>query len=89
MICLKRLNGTEFWLNAELIEQIDSAPDTVITLTTGNNIIVLEKASAVIEKIIAYQQQTKQNKESNYSIHQSSSPKFSIGDPDRRRVDSR
>ena len=67
MICLRRLNGTEFWLNAELIEQIDTTPDTVITLTTGNNIVVLEKAAVVIEKIIAYQQQTKSKKEMSWT----------------------
>ena len=63
MICLHRLNKTEFWLNAELIEQIDSTPDTVITLTTGNNFVVLENRKDVIEKIIEYQQQTKLKKE--------------------------
>lgn len=59
MILLKRLNGTEFWLNAELIEQIESAPDTVITLTTGNNILVREKVNEVIEKIVEYRQKIK------------------------------
>ena len=54
MICVHRLNGTEFCLNAELIEQIDSAPDTVITLTTGNNIIVTEPVKNVVEKIVQY-----------------------------------
>lgn len=54
MISLHRLNGTEFWLNAELIEQIDAAPDTVITLTTGNNLIVTEPVNDVVKKIVAY-----------------------------------
>ena len=54
MIALRRLNGTEFWLNPELIEQIDRAPDTVITLTTGNNMIVKESVEEVIEKILEY-----------------------------------
>lgn len=54
MIELTRLNGTKFWLNANLIEQMESAPDTVITLTTGNNIIVKEVVNDVIEKIIGY-----------------------------------
>lgn len=67
MICLRRLNGTEFWLNAELIEQIDSTPDTVITLTTGNNLVVLEKVAVVIEKILDYQQQTKLKKETSWT----------------------
>lgn len=67
MICLRRLNGTEFWLNAELIEQVESAPDTVITLTTGNNILVLEKVDAVIRKIIDYQHKTKAEKEKSWT----------------------
>ncbi len=67
MILLRRLNGTEFWLNAELIEQVESTPDTVITLTTGNNILVLDKRDAVIEKIVAYQRQTKLKKEESWT----------------------
>lgn len=54
MIELTRLNGTRFWLNANLIEQMESAPDTVITLTTGNNIIVKESINDVIERIVGY-----------------------------------
>ena len=54
MISLQRLNGTTFWLNPELIEQIDRKPDTVITLTTGNNFVVLESVERVVEKILEY-----------------------------------
>ncbi|MCB4757497.1 MAG: flagellar FlbD family protein [Elusimicrobia bacterium] len=54
MISLKRLNGTEFCLNPDLIEQMESTPDTVITLTTGNNIVVLERIPEVMDKIIDY-----------------------------------
>ncbi|MCB4757322.1 MAG: flagellar FlbD family protein [Elusimicrobia bacterium] len=54
MIHLKRLNGSDFVLNAELIEQIESTPDTVITLITGNNIVVLQSVNDVIEKVLEY-----------------------------------
>jgi len=54
VIEVTRLNGTRFLINPELIEQIESAPDTVITLTTGNNIVVKEKIAVVVEKIIDY-----------------------------------
>ena len=57
VILVKRLNGTEFFLNAELIEQVESTPDTVITLTTGNNIVVLENRQTVIERILEYRRQ--------------------------------
>jgi len=54
MIKLERLNGTPFFLNPELIEQIEDAGDTVITLTTGNNFIVKESPGKIIEKIISF-----------------------------------
>jgi len=43
VIKLTRLNGTPFYLNAELIEQMESTPDTVITTIAGNNFVVREK----------------------------------------------
>ena len=54
MISLKRLNGTSFFLNPDLMEQMESTPDTVITLTTGNNIVVLESPDEVINKVVEY-----------------------------------
>jgi flagellar protein FlbD len=56
VISLTRLNGTPFWVNAELIEQVEKAPDTIITLTTGNNIIVREAVETVIQKCVEYRQ---------------------------------
>lgn len=63
MIQLKRLNGTVFTLNADLIEQIESAPDTVITLTTGNNFLVKESVEEVVQKVRDYQQSIRQKKQ--------------------------
>jgi flagellar protein FlbD len=54
MIELSRLNGKVFHLNPELIETIDSTPDTVITLTSGKTIMVKETVKAVVEKIYEY-----------------------------------
>jgi flagellar protein FlbD len=54
MIYLHRLNGTEFALNAELVEQIEKTPDTVITTTKGNNIVVKESLETVVERIVEY-----------------------------------
>lgn len=61
MIELTRLNGMRFFLNAELIEQIESTPDTVITLTTGNNFVVKEPLAEVIEKVIVYRRQVSES----------------------------
>ena len=54
MIRLTRLNGTSFTLNAELIEQVERTPDTVITTVAGNNFVVKDTVDDVIEKVICY-----------------------------------
>ncbi len=54
MIYLKRMNNKEFVLNVDLIETIEETPDTVITLTNGHKMIVIESVNEVIQKIIEY-----------------------------------
>lgn len=54
MIHLTRLNGTPFVLNAEVIREIEATPDTIITLTTGEKIVVGESVDAVTSAVIDY-----------------------------------
>ena len=54
MIQLTRLNHIPMVLNSDLIEHIEITPDTVITLTTGQKIVVLEPASDVVERVVAF-----------------------------------
>ncbi|MBN1603444.1 MAG: flagellar FlbD family protein [Chitinispirillaceae bacterium] len=56
MIALKRLNGQEFVLNADLIETVESTPDTIIALTTGKKLIVKNSLEDVVRKTIKYKQ---------------------------------
>jgi flagellar protein FlbD len=56
MIRLTRLDGEPFILNAELIRYVESRPDTFITLTSGERVIVRETMDEVVERTIAYQQ---------------------------------
>lgn len=48
MITVTRLNGTKVIINALLIEVIDEAADTVITLTTGKKLVVKEKSAELV-----------------------------------------
>jgi flagellar protein FlbD len=48
------LNGQEVIINAELIESIDSVPDTVINLYTNNRFVVKESMEEVYAIIIEY-----------------------------------
>ena len=55
MIKLTRLDGEPFVLNAEMIRYIESRPDTFLTLTTGERIVVSESMDEVVNLAIAYQ----------------------------------
>ena len=54
MIKLTRLNHIPMILNSDLIEHIDAMPDTIVTLTSGQKIVVLETAEDVVEKIVTF-----------------------------------
>ena len=54
MIRLTRLNGEEFILNAEMIREVESTPDTIITLASGQKLIVRESLEAVSDAVIEY-----------------------------------
>jgi flagellar protein FlbD len=54
MIELTRLNGTPIVLNSDLIKTAEAAPDTMLTLITGEKMIVREDTSEVMERILAY-----------------------------------
>ena len=54
MVKVTRLNGKELVVNCELIEFIESTPDTVITISTGKKIIVRETVDEVLSEIVKY-----------------------------------
>ena len=54
MIPLTKLNAQSFVVNADLIKFIESTPDTLITLTTGERILVKETTEEVIRRVIHY-----------------------------------
>jgi flagellar protein FlbD len=56
MIHVTRLNHTPVVLNCDLIEEIEATPDTVISMTTGQKIMVLESTEEVIERVRSFRQ---------------------------------
>lgn len=54
MIHLTRLNRLPLVLNADLIESIEMTPDTVIALTTGQKLVVLEPAEEVVRRVVEF-----------------------------------
>jgi flagellar protein FlbD len=54
MIKVTTLDGSEMYLNPDLIEIISETPDTHITLSNGNRYLVLEPARVVIGRIVSF-----------------------------------
>lgn len=56
MIQLTRLNKHPIGVNSDLIKFIENAPDTMITLLTGEKILVLESFEEILDRIVAFRQ---------------------------------
>lgn len=54
MVSLTRLNDRGIVVNAELIRTIEATPDTTITLTSGDRMIVKEPVDEVVRRVIEY-----------------------------------
>jgi flagellar protein FlbD len=54
MIEVTKINHVPLVLNSDLIEHIESTPDTVISLTNGQKLIVLEDPAELIRRVIAF-----------------------------------
>jgi len=54
MISLTRLNGQPLMVNADLIETVETTSDTVLTLVSGNKLIVRDSMEAIQERIVEF-----------------------------------
>jgi flagellar protein FlbD len=42
VIPVSRLQGGPFWVNPDLVLTVEATPDTVVTLTTGDKLLIAE-----------------------------------------------
>jgi flagellar protein FlbD len=54
MIQLTRLNNQPLTVNSDLIKFIEQSPDTLITLVTGEKIVVRESPKEVLARLIEF-----------------------------------
>jgi flagellar protein FlbD len=54
MIQLTRLNNHPLVVNSDLIKFVEQSPDTVITLLSGEKIVVRESAPDVLERVVQF-----------------------------------
>jgi len=56
MINLTRINRVPLVLNSDLIEYIEKTPDTVVSLTNGLKLLVLESPDEIVGRVIEFRQ---------------------------------
>ena len=54
MIKLTKLNGSEIFINPDLINNIEATPNTLLLMTTGEKLIVKELPDDIVKQIIEY-----------------------------------
>lgn len=54
MIRLTRMNDMELVINSDLIESVESSPDTIISLTNGKKIMVKESPAEIIFRVAEF-----------------------------------
>ena len=54
MIILTRLHGASVAVNCDLIERVEAAPETVLTLVDGSRYVVRESVAEVVDKVRAF-----------------------------------
>jgi len=56
MIKVTRLDNRELVINAELIEFLETTPETMVSMTTGKRVVVRESVDEVLRRIATYRQ---------------------------------
>jgi flagellar protein FlbD len=54
MIQLTRINRVPLVLNSDLIEHVEATPDTVVSLTNGQKLVVLETVDEIVRRVIEF-----------------------------------
>jgi flagellar protein FlbD len=54
MITVTKINDRDIIVNCDLIELIESTPDTTLTTTTGKKILVRDTVEEILDKVVAY-----------------------------------
>lgn len=54
MIQVTRLNRSSLILNSDLIEIVEATPDTVISLTNGERLMVMESPDEIVGRVVTF-----------------------------------
>ena len=54
MIRITRFDGTQVVVNSDIIQTVEETPDTIVTLTTGDKMMIKETVDEVIQAVIEF-----------------------------------
>lgn len=54
MIKVTRLDNREVVVNADLVEFVESTPETIISTTTGKKVVIRESVDEVIKRVVDF-----------------------------------
>jgi flagellar protein FlbD len=82
MIQLTRLNNKPLLVNSDLIKFVEQSPDTLVTLITGEKIVVLERCEEVVARVIEFRRAVLQGLSPAWDASSSHSPLTGAADRD-------
>lgn len=59
MILLTKINDVSITVNSDLIQSIEETPDTIITMTNNEKIVVQERMTEIIDRVVQYRRSIK------------------------------
>ncbi len=66
MIVLTKLNNASIAVNSDRIQYVEETPDTVITMTNNDKVVVRESMTEIIQKVVRFRRLIGQLIESEY-----------------------
>ena len=81
MIQLTRLNNQPLAVNSDLIKFVEQAPDTVITLVTGEKLVVRESAREILQRIVDFRRSVLSGMGTGWDLQTLSAPTAQVLKP--------
>jgi flagellar protein FlbD len=70
MIILTKINQAQIAVNPDLIQYIEETPDTVLTMTNDDKVVVKESIAKIIEKVVSFRRYVNNLVETEYERQQ-------------------
>jgi flagellar protein FlbD len=66
MLILTKINQAQIAVNPDLIQYMEETPDTVITMTNDEKVVVKESIAEIIEKVVSFRRYVNNLVETEY-----------------------